>query len=162
MSGAFILLLAFTVAVQVPKTFERFAHDHELRMTAEPLTIAPRDVLAPIEGVEQHFLVSLSRAGTRGEPVRMVFVTPLSEHGGPSIRDVLWWVAGDAWAVERADRNADLWAATYGYPTASAAASWLFDQALRQRNALATLLGDDNMQRLLTLYETEIGDSWTR
>lgn len=131
-------------------------------MTAEPLTIAPRDVLAPIEGVEQHFLISLSRAGMRREPLRLVFATPLSEQWGPSVRDVLWWVAGDAWAVERAEQKPDLWAATYGYPTEGEATNWLFDQALRQRNALAMLLGDDDMQRLLTLYESEIGDSWAR
>lgn len=129
---------------------------------AEPLTIAPRDVLAPIEGVEQHFLVSLSRAESRGEPVRLVFVTSLSEQGGPSIRDVLWWVAGDAWAVERAEQKPDLWAATYGYPIDGEATNWLFEQALRQRHAMAALLGEDDMQRLLALYESEIGDSWAR
>src|SRR5690606_5687727 len=101
-------------------------------MTAEPLCVAPRDMLAPLDDLERHYLVSLTRSGAAGPPVRLVFLAPLRTLGGPSIRDVLWWVAGDAWALARADHDLTEWAATYGYPETDEATVWLFEQARRQ------------------------------
>ena len=75
------------------------------------------------------------------------------------MRDVLWWAAGDAWALHRADHDLTEWAATYGYPETDEATAWLFEQARRQATALAKLLGDSNVRRLLDLYEAEVGPS---
>ena len=142
----------------MPDPFERFAEQFDLRIDAEPLCVAPRDVLAPLDDVDQHFLVTLTRSGSESL-VRLVFLTPVRTSGGPGMRDVLWWVAGDAWALDRADQNLTEWAATYGYPEADDATVWLFDQARRQAAALAKLLGDSNLRRLLDLYEAEVGPS---
>lgn len=139
--------------------FERFADECSLRLTVEPLCVAPRDVLAPLDELEQHFLVSLTRPGAAESPVRLVFLTPARTRGGPSIRDVLWWAAGDAWALDRADQKLTTWAATYGYPEADDATMWLFEQTRRQATALGKLLGHSNMRRLLELYEAEVGPS---
>jgi len=142
----------------MPDSFERFAEQFDLRIDAEPLCVAPRDVLAPLDDVDQHFLVTLTRSGSES-PVQLVFLTPVRTSGGPAIRDVLWWVAGDAWALDRADHNLTEWAATYGYPETDEATTWLFEQARRQATALAKLLGDSNLRRLLDLYEAEVGPS---
>lgn len=75
------------------------------------------------------------------------------------MREVLWWVAGDAWVLERANHDPVDWAATYGYATTDEAVSWLFEQARRQATALAKLLGPADMKRLLALYEAEVGPS---
>src|SRR5690606_12608474 len=118
-----------------------------------------RDVLAPIDELEQHFLVSLTRSGTAEPPVRLVFLAPLGMPGGPSTREILWWLAGDAWALDRADHDLTEWAALYGYAETDGAMGWIFEQASRQAAALAKLLGDSNMRRLLVLYEAEVGPS---
>jgi hypothetical protein len=142
--------------VQPPDSFDRFAADCGLRLTAEPLCVAPRDVLAPINELDQHFLVSVSRDGNPAPPVRLVFLAPVSDRASPALKDVLWWMAGDAWVLERADRRLDSWAATYGYEPADDATEWLFEQATRQAAALAKLLGDSEMRRLMTIYEAAI------
>lgn len=138
-------------------TFDRFAAECGLRLTAEPLCVAPRDVLAPIESVEQHFLVSLSCAGSNAPPVRLVLLKPVTDDSNPSMREVLWWVAGDAWVLERADQEMSAWASTYGYPTGAEATAWLFGQVRRQSAGLAELLGNTHMRSLLALYEAEVG-----
>ena len=148
-------------SVPTPDAFDQFADECGLRMTAEPLCVAPRDVLAPLEGLDQHFLVSLSRLGVIEATVRLVFLTPVTSRSGPSIRDVLWWMAGDAWVLERADGDINAWAATYGYPSTDEPTVWLFDQASRQSKDLERLLGGADMKRLLALYETEMGPSRT-
>jgi hypothetical protein len=145
--------------VSTSDNFDRFADECSLRLTAEPLCVAPRDMLAPLDEIEQHFLVSLTRSGTAESPVRLVFLAPLRTLGGPSLRDVLWWVAGDAWALDRTDYELTEWAATYGYPETEDATVWLFEQARRQATALTKLLGDSNMRRLLDLYEADVGHS---
>lgn len=153
------LLPSTHFSVSTSDDFERFADECALRLTAEPLCVAPRDVLASLDELDQHFLVTLTRPGFAESPVRLVFLTPVSTSGGPAMRDVLWWVAGDAWALDRADHNLTEWAATYGYPEADDATVWLFEQARRQAAALAKLLGDSNLRRLLNLYEAEVGPS---
>jgi hypothetical protein len=142
--------------------FERFADECRLRLTAEPLCVAPRDVLAPLDAVEQHFLVELSRQESDAGPVRLIFAVPATERTTPAMRDVLWWLAGDAWALEQADRRLHLWAATYGYPSEEEATAWLFDQCSRQSAALAELLGELDCRRLLALYEAEMASSRAR
>jgi hypothetical protein len=89
----------------------------------------------------------------------MIFLTPVTAGGDPSLRDVLWWLAGDSWALEQADRNPADWAATYGYPPEAEATAWLFDQSARQAADLRNLLGDADMKRLMTLYGAEVAPS---
>lgn len=139
--------------------FEQFAEGCGLRLTAEPLCVAPQDVLDPVESVEQHFLVSISRAGSKAPPVRLVFLKPVTDRDTPSMREVLWWMAGDAWVLERANQELDTWAATYGYPAEAEATAWLYEQARRQAGGLARLLGDENMRALMELYEAQVGPS---
>lgn len=145
--------------VSTSDDFEQFAERCGLRLTAEPLCVAPRDLLAPVEAVEQHFLVSISRRGGNAPPVRLVFLKPLTNPDSPSLREVLWWVVGDAWVLERADYNLDTWAATYAYPAKAEATTWLFEQARRQSDGLARLLGTENMRALMELYEAQVGPS---
>ena len=139
--------------------FKQFADQCGLRMDAEPLCVAPRDVLAPLDAVEQHFLVTLTRAEVASPSVRMIFLTPVTAGGDPSLRDVLWWLAGDSWALEQAEGNLVDWAATYGYPPEAEATAWLFEQSGRQAAALRSLLGDPDMKRLMTLYGAEVAPS---
>lgn len=148
--------------VPTPDAFDQFADECALRLTAEPLCVAPRDVLTPLEALDQHFLVSLTKHGGAHPPVRLVFLTPVKSGSGPSMRDVLWWVAGDAWVLGRASRDIAAWAATYGYPAKDEATVWLFEQSSRQAGALAKLLGDADMRRLMTLYEAEVAPSHPR
>jgi hypothetical protein len=131
--------------------FERFADECGLRLTAEPLRVAPRDLLAPVDTVEQHFLVSLSRTGTGVDPMHVIFLTPAAGGASPSIRDALWWVAGDAWVIEQSEGRLDRWAATYGYPVENDATARLFEQFARQSSALSRLLGDADLRRLLSI-----------
>lgn len=146
----------------MPDAFERFAEECGLHLTAEPLCMAPRDVLAPLDAVEQHFLVDLSRMSSDTAPVRLIFVTPVTEPTTPAIRDVLWWLAGDTWALEQGDRKLEHWAATYGYPPDDRATARLFEQCVRQANALTRILGELDYRRLLALYEAEMSPSRAR
>jgi hypothetical protein len=72
---------------------------------------------------------------------------------------VLWWVAGDAWVLERGNGELKAWATAYGFPPTEEATIWLFEQATRQSAALGKLLGDSAMRRLMELYEAEVGPS---
>jgi hypothetical protein len=141
---------------------ERFAVECGLRLTAEPLSVAPRDVLTPVDTVEQHYLVSLARAGSGTDSVRLIFLTPITTGAGPAMRDVLWWVAGDAWVLEQANGKLDSWAATYGYPPAEPATARLFEQAVRQGAQLSELLGETEMRRLMGIYQAEVVPSRPR
>ena len=114
---------------------------------------------SPVESVEQHFLVSISRAGGNAPAIRLVFLKPVTDGGTPSMGEVLWWVAGDAWVLERANQELYAWAATYGYPAEVEATAWLFEQARRESGGLARLLGTENMRALMELYEAEVGPS---
>lgn len=140
----------------MPDPFDRFVEECGLRLTAECLSVAPRDVLTPLPQVEQHFLVTLSRPEVKADPVRLIFVTPLATRESPRIRDVLWWVAGDAWVVEQGQRDLGTWAASFGYPADAEPAARLFEQHCRQADVLASLLGDFNYRHLLSLYDSEI------
>ncbi|MEW5916534.1 MAG: hypothetical protein AB1762_09020 [Gemmatimonadota bacterium] len=139
-------------------TFESFAAQAGLEIESEPLTAAPRDVLTPLADVERHFLITLTRSKAAGR-VRLIFVTPAVEHSPPSARDVLWWLAADAWAVERSSRTAASWASTYGYPAESEPTLALYRQHVAQADALKVLLGVSNYDALLALYESEVSQS---
>ncbi len=141
----------------MPYPLERFAEEHSLHLTARSLGVAPRNVLLPLEAAEQHFLVELSRPGTGAAPVRLIFVIPLMEPTEPRMRDVLWWLASDAWVLEQGERRRELWAAAYGYPPGEEATARLFGQQVQQAEALVALLGESDYRRLLALIAQEMG-----
>ena len=78
------------------------------------------------------------------------------------MRDALWWLAADAWAIERADGDMERWASTYDYPLESAATKRLFERQLRQTSTLRALLCGDQYRQLLELYEGEVSASGGR
>ena len=137
--------------------FERIAAECGLQMTAEALYAAPRDVMSPPPESDQHFLITIGREQRESAPLRLIFETPLSEPAGPSIREVLWWLAGDAWAVDQAGGRLDAWASSHGFSPRDVATKRLFERHLCQVAALKTLLGDDEYRRLLSLYSADVG-----
>lgn len=138
----------------MPDPFDQFAADRGLRLTAERLGMAPRDVIAPLEDVEQHYVVTLSNPAT-GTSFRTIFATPLTDPAPPAVRDVLWWTASDAWMLEQTQRTIEQWAPMYGYPASEGATARLFQQHVEQADALEALLGEFHYRRLLSLYESE-------
>ena len=138
--------------------FERFAGECGLRMTAEPLYSAPRDVLHPPAESDQQFLVTLRGARSDEPSVRLAFAAPLTDRDPPSHRDVLWWLAADTWAIKEAEGDQRRWAGGYGYPDDEPTAR-LFDQHVRQMVSLEALLGKERLERLLAIYGSEIATS---
>ena len=138
-----------------------FAASCRLWLNAEPIYYAPYDAVEPPSEAERAYLVNL----TVGDPpstraMRLVFlVSPTPRKGGlhssearPNVRDVLWWLAADAWAVEHARRDPVVWAAHHGFDSKEPATQLQFDQRLRQASELSALLGDTNYGRLLDVY----------
>lgn len=144
----------------VSDPFERFASECELRVTVEPLSVAPRDVLAWPADADEYFLVTLTGPRPDAGPIRLLIVVPPKEtRAPPTVRDALWWLAADAWAIERADGSLERWASTYDYPLESAATARLFERQTRQTSALRALLCGDRYRQLLELYEGEVSAS---
>ena len=139
--------------------FERFAGECGLRMTAEPLYSAPRDILHPPAESDQPYLVMLRGPESDDPSLRLAFATSLSDREPPSRRDVLWWLAADAWAVREAEGDLRRWAAEYGYPANDEATSRLFDQHVRQTASLEALLGKERLERLVAIHRSEIATS---
>jgi hypothetical protein len=142
----------------LPDVFESFATQCGLRVKSEPLISAPRDVLTPIDDMDQHHLVTLMREQS-DQVIRLLFITPATGNSYPRLRDVLWWLAADAYAIERSKSKAPSWAATYGYPANAEATLALFRQHLAQATALVHLLGRPSYDDLLSLYEREMSPS---
>jgi hypothetical protein len=138
--------------------FEAFAAHAGLEIESEPIIAAPRDVLVALADLERHHLVTLTRRGGR-DRVRFVFITAALEQSQPGTRDVLWWLAADAWAVERSAGEVARWAATYGYPADSEPTAALYRQHVEQSDALRAVLGSGDYDALLTLYEGEVSQS---
>jgi hypothetical protein len=144
----------------VSDPFERFAAECQLGVTVESVSAVPRDVLAPPADTEQHFLVTLTGHRPEGGSIRIIVVVPpTAKQRTPTVRDALWWLAADAWAIERAEGDVKRWAATYGYPAGSTATRRLFERQVRQTSALRALLCKEHYQRLLELYEREVSAS---
>ena len=140
--------------------FERFASECELRISVEAISLAPRDVLASPVDADEHFLVTLSGPRADAGSIRLVIVIPpTDESKSPTVRDALWWLAADAWAIERADGDMERWASMYDYPLESTTTARLFERQMRQTSALRALLCGDRYRRLLELYEGEVSAS---
>lgn len=144
----------------VSDPFERFASECELSVAVEPLSVAPRDVLAPPADADEYFLVTVSGSRAEAGSIHLVIVIPPTEkRASPTARDALWWLAADAWAIERAEGNMERWASMYDYPLQSAATARLFERQLRQTSRLHELLCGNQYRQLLELYEREVSAS---
>jgi hypothetical protein len=139
-----------------PDPFELFAAQRELQISAAELCAAPRDVLAPPADLERYVLVTLAEPRQGTATVRTVFVSEAANAKHPTFRDVLWWLASDSWAIERAGRDYLRWAELYKYPDSDTAASRLFELHSTRATALAALLGESHYAELLSLYEREV------
>src|SRR5216117_1140401 len=144
----------------VSDPFERFAAECELSVSVEAISLAPRDVVASPVDADQYFLVTLTGPRAEAGSVHLVIVIPPTDkRPAPTARDALWWLAADAWAIERAEGSMERWASTYDYPVQNAATARLFDRQMRQTNALRAILCGDKYQRLLALYEEQVSAS---
>ena len=145
------------VVSSFPDPFERLAADCGLRLTAEVLYAAPRDVLHPPADSDRCLLVTLHTLRADTEPLRLIFLAPLGASDEPFVRDILWWLAADAWAMARSGGVLGVWAAEYGYAPEESATIALFELHARQAAALATFLGTENYERLLALHTSQLG-----
>ena len=135
--------------------FEQLAAECGLRLSVERLSLAPRDLVAPPEEAERSYLVTLTGA-EGGTAARLVFVTSLRETKTPGLRDALWWLASDAWAIERGAGDVAQWAAIHGLTNAATIATAEFDHYETQARLLAAALGEETYRRLLDTYETAV------
>lgn len=136
--------------------FEQLATDCGLRVSAERVSLAPRDLAAPADEVEQCYLITV--AGVEGGTVaRLAFVRALQDPSPPSVRDALWWLASDAWAVERSGGDLTRWAASQRLTLTDTAVGREFAHYSAQSRALALVVGADAYQRLLAIYESSVG-----
>ncbi len=143
------------MVVRAPESFEEFAAASQLKLEVEPLCVAPRDVLAPPADAERHFLVTVSDPRSDGPAARLMFALPPSEPDHPTMRDALWWLAADAWAIKRAGGVRWRWAAIYGYPAEDQATIEFFERQVRQTQQVKSLLGPERFRNLLAVYERE-------
>jgi hypothetical protein len=144
----------------VSDPFERFAAECEPSVAVEPLSVAPRDVLASPADADECFLVTLTGPRPETGPIRLLIVVPPKEkRPPPTVRDALCWLAADAWAIERTEGNMERWASMYDYPVQSAATARLFERQVRQTETLRALPCGGRFQQLLELYEGQVSAS---
>ena len=144
----------------VSDPFERFAAECELSVSVEAISLAPRDVVASPVDADEYFLVTLTGPRAEAGSIHLVIVIPPTDkRAAPTARDALWWLAADAWAIERAEGDIERWASMYDYPVENAATGRVFERQVRQTSALRALLCDQHYKRLLELYEREVSAS---
>lgn len=136
--------------------FVRFATQCGLQMATVEVSAIPRDVLAQPAELEWHTLMTLDRPGSRRAAIQTVFIGETADRRAPSIRDALWWLASDCWALEHVERDYSRWAATFHYSVDDPATSRLFQLHLDRAKALIALLGRSGYDELLALYTAEI------
>src|SRR5690349_9202774 len=135
--------------------FEQLAAECGLHVSVERLSLAPRDLAAPPEEAERSYLITLN-GPEGGAAARLVFVTSLREAKAPGLRDALWWLASDAWAIEQSAGDGAKWAATHRLTNAGTVATAEFDHYSTQARLLAAALGEETYRRLLDLYDAEV------
>jgi hypothetical protein len=135
--------------------FERFATERGIRISTAELGAAPRDIRASPAELDRHVLVELTNPRADAPPLRTLFLTAPEESNSPTMRDVLWWLASDAWAVDRAHYDLGKWAAMYEYPDGEPATLRLFRLHVGQAEALRALVGDVGYRDLLTLHQRD-------
>jgi hypothetical protein len=112
-------------------------------------------VAASPEELERYALVTVSGKRADIAPLQTLFMTDPSDSQPPSMRDVLWWLSSDSWAIERAGREMVKWSAVYGYPVESPATARIFRLHIAQADGLQALLGTEAYRELLGLYQAE-------
>ncbi|HWG34290.1 MAG TPA: hypothetical protein VN650_08990 [Gemmatimonadaceae bacterium] len=136
--------------------FLQFAERYELQIEIEDVASAPRDILAAPADLEWCTLITLRSAGPDAQRIQTVFTSDPSDTRPPNLRDALWWLASDSWAIERSNRDIHRWAATYHYPDGQPATQRLFNLHRARANALVALLGQPRYEELLSVYESEL------
>lgn len=137
-------------------SFERLALECGARIVVEELYTAPRDLVCPPADAEQCLLVTL-RGIDGGQPaLRFAYHTPLAQTATPLLRDLLWWLASDSWAIEQARGDEGAWAELHGYPPHDSASTRLFERHVRLAGELRALLGSQAYERLIALYAREV------
>jgi len=144
------------MALDRPDPFTRFAARCGVQISTADLSAVPRDVLAQPTDLSCHTLVTLTGSRADASSVRTLFLTEASDPRLITVRDVLWWLSSDSWAIEEANRDFGRWAAVHRYRDEEPATLRLFTLHLEQADALAALLGDAAYRELLRLYESEI------
>lgn len=142
-----------------PDPFVQFADRHRVELSMEPLPGIPRDIAAPPRDQEAFVLITCSAARADAEPLRLVFVSSAAEDRAATVRDGLWWLAADSWAVERAGGDFGSWCAIYDYPDDDPATIRLFRLHADQARRLCWMLGEAVYQELLALYASELRSS---
>jgi len=136
--------------------FEQLAAECGLRISVERISLAPRDLAAPPDESERCYLITVV-GPEGGTAARLAFVRALQDLTPPSVRDVLWWLASDAWAVERSGGDVARWATMQRLTPTDATVVEEFDHYRAQSQSLALVLGSDVYQRLLAAYESSVG-----
>jgi len=139
-----------------PDAFMQFAMERGLRLSCADLNAAPRDVTAPPDELERYWLVTVTGKHADIGPLQTLFIMDQADPRPPSMRDALWWLSSDSWAVEHAGREMSNWANVYGYPTGSPATERVFRLHIAQADGLRALLGGDDYRQLLNLYQAEV------
>ena len=144
----------------VSDPFERFAAECELSVSVEAISLAPRDVLASPVDADEYFLVTLTGPRADAGSIHLLIVIPPTDkRAAPTARDALWWLAADAWAIERSEGDIERWASMYDYSVESAATARVFERQVRQTATLRALLCGNQYQQLLELYERQVSAS---
>jgi hypothetical protein len=142
--------------MEAPDLFTNFADHFGLQIETEEVSAAPRDVLASPADGEWLTLVTLHARGSDSPCVRLVFVREPADLRPPTIRDALWWLASDSWAIEHAGRDLSQWAAIYQYPADDSSTRRLFTVHRDRADQLMGTLGQSGYTDLLALYRAEI------
>ncbi len=147
--------------------FTRFAIECGLSISAEAIYYAPYDIAESPGEAEQAYLVTISTGSpTTVTSLHLVFMVATDLDGGrgdtgddgmgsPRARDVLWWLAADAWSIEHASRDLATWTAQHGFDTESGVVRRRFDILLKQAVGMAVMLGETDYARLVELHEQE-------
>lgn len=135
--------------------FEQLAAECGLRVSMERVTLAPRDLAAPPDEAEQCYLVTVT-APEGGTAARLAFVRSLQNPEPPGVRDALWWLASDAWAIEQSGGAVARWATMQRLTSVESVAEREFAHYRAQTRSLAQALGADVYQRLLAAYEVSV------
>lgn len=139
--------------------FERLATECGLHVVIEEAYSAPRDILCPPADTEQCFLVTLRAEPTETRSLRFAYFAPLTQTDPPATRDVLWWLASDAWAIEQAGGDENTWAELHGYPPHDAGTTRLFERHTRLAEELRALFGVPGYEGLIELYAQQVSSS---
>lgn len=144
------------MAVTRSDPFDSFAAEHGLNLTIEEIVIAPRDILAAPADQDHCFLMTVSRPPNDVRHVRTIFIVDGSDSRGPTTRDALWWLASDAWGVERASHDRVRWATENRFHPDDPATQRQFQLLSDQAGTAKAVLGDEAYRSLLELYEREV------